>query len=386
MPRMKITVVDPPAYTPPYDHCLCAALAKRGLEVELATSHFRHGPVPEPEGYRRSECFYRRGPADSRIAKAVQHPIDMLRLARRMQHEQRGIVHFQWLPIPILDRQTITRFRLPRVLTAHDVLPRDVGPRRQRSAQRLFDYVDAVVVHSDHGRGRLVNELGVAAEKVHVIPHGTFEYMTRLPEGPIDPAAGPLDGRKVVLCLGLMRPYKGIDLLIEAFRSAPENAVLLLAGKPMMPIAPLRRRAQELGIADRVRFVPRFVTEPEIPAYFRRADLVVLPYREIEQSGVLSTALAFGVPLLLTSVGGFTEVGERYGAARIVPAGDARSLGNALADLLRNDAARAALSDAARRAAAGPYSWSRAAELTEELYRSLLDRASADRPGSTSRL
>jgi glycosyltransferase involved in cell wall biosynthesis len=380
MARMKITVVDPPAYTPPYDHCFCAALAQRGLDVELATSRFRHGPVPEAVGYRRSESFYRWGPAGSRFVKAAQHPIDMLRLARRVRSERRDIVHFQWLPIPTLDRRTLTSFPRPRVLTAHDVLPRDVGPRRRRAARRLFDFVDVVVVHSEHGRGRLVNELGVPSEKVHVTPHGAFEYMTSLPEeGPIDPAAGPLEGRKVVLCLGLMRPYKGIDLLIEAFRSAPEDAVLLLAGKAMMPIEPLRRRAQELGIGDRVRFVPRFVTEPEIPAYFRRADLVVLPYREIEQSGVLATALAFGVPLLLTSVGGFTEIGERHGAARLVPAGDVASLGNALAELLRDDTAREALAGAARRAATGPYSWSRAAELTEGLYSRLLERAKASR-------
>ena len=138
----------------------------------------------------------------------------------------------------------------------------------------------------------------------------------------MDPAVGDLEGRKVVLCFGLVRPYKGVDLLIEAFAAAPPDAVLLVVGRAMMPIEPLRRRARELGIADRVRFVTRFITDPEIPSYFRRADLVVLPYREIEQSGVLFTALAFGCPLLLSAVGGFSEVGERHGAARLVPAGD----------------------------------------------------------------
>jgi hypothetical protein len=52
---MRVTVVDPPAYTPPYDHALCAALAKQGLEVELATSRFRYGVVPTPESYQRNE-------------------------------------------------------------------------------------------------------------------------------------------------------------------------------------------------------------------------------------------------------------------------------------------------------------------------------------------
>ena len=81
---MRVTVVDPPAYTPPYDHALCAALAERGLDVELATSHFRYGRSPAPQGYRRTECFYRVRPG-SAAAKALQHPLDMLRLARRLR-------------------------------------------------------------------------------------------------------------------------------------------------------------------------------------------------------------------------------------------------------------------------------------------------------------
>jgi glycosyltransferase involved in cell wall biosynthesis len=370
MPPMRITVVDPPAYTPPYDHALCAALAREGLEVELATSHFRHGPVPQPDGYVRTECFYRLG-SGNRAVKLAGHPLDMLRLARRVKHDGRGIVHFQWLPVPALDRRLVSRFPRPRVLTAHD-LSRGSGPWSQPRLKSPTELLDAVVVHSDEGRQRLVGDFGLPGAKVRVIPHGAFEYLTQLPsELPMDRGVGDLDGRKVVLCFGLIRPYKGVDVLIEAFASAPADAVLLVVGRAMMPVDPLRGRARELGIADRVRFVTRFITDPEIPSYFRRADLVVLPYREIEQSGVLFTALAFGRPLLLSAVGGFTEVGERHRAARLVPPADADALGSALKELLNDDDARLQLAEAAGRAAAGPYSWAHAADLTHDLYESL---------------
>ena len=82
-----------------------------------------------------------------------------------------------------------------------------------------------------------------------------------------------------------------------------------------------------------VRFEPRFIDDRELPAYFERASLVVLPYLQADQSGVLFTALAFGKPLLLSDVGGFPEMAAT-GAARIVPAGDARALGAALRELL----------------------------------------------------
>jgi glycosyltransferase involved in cell wall biosynthesis len=371
---MQITVVDPPAYTPPYDHALCSALARRGVDVELATSRFRHGLAPPPDGYRRTESFYSFA-SGIRPLKAVRHPLDMLRLARRLEREGRDVVHFEWLPLPALDVRLVSRFPRPRVFTAHD-LSRASGPwaGRRASARRLAELVDAIVVHSEDGRRRLVGELGLAEDKLRVIPHGAFEYLTRLPdEAPIDPSLGNLDGRKVVLFFGLVRPYKGLDVLIEAFASTPPDAVLLVVGRSLMPLDPLRTRATELGIDNRVRFLTRFVREAEIPAYFRHADLVVLPYREIDQSGVLFTALAFGKPLLLSSVGGFTELAEEHGAARIVPPGDAGALTRALNELLGDEAARAELAEAARCAAAGPYSWDRAAELTTDLYRSLLD-------------
>jgi glycosyltransferase involved in cell wall biosynthesis len=128
-----------------------------------------------------------------------------------------------------------------------------------------------------------------------------------------------------------------------------------------------------------VRFVPRFVTDPEIPAYFRRADLVVLPYLEIDQSGVLFTALAFGRPLLLTAVGGFPEVAET-GAAELVIPGDRGALHIALQRLVADARRRKELADAARAAAAGPYAWDGIAQRTIEVYESLLGSPIAENP------
>jgi glycosyltransferase involved in cell wall biosynthesis len=370
---MQVTVVDPAAYTPPYDHSLCAALARRGNRVELVTSRFRHGPVPEPEGYLRSEPFYRVG-ADSRIAKAVQHPFDMLRVARRLRRRPPDVVHFQWLPVPEVDRALVRAFPRPLVFTAHDVLPRESSERRRRIAAGIFDTVDAVVVHSESARDRLVHGLGVPTSKVAVVPHGSFDYLTRIDRTrPLGPEVGDLDGRRVVLCFGLVRPYKGIELLIDAFATVSEDAVLLIVGRALMPLEPLRRRAREHGISERVRFVSRYVAETEIPAYFRRADVVVLPYRDADQSGVLFTALAFARPTVVTAVGGFTEVAEA-GAAELVPPGDTGALARAIAQLLSDESARARLAEGAQKAASGPYSWDRAAELTESLYRSLVKR------------
>jgi glycosyltransferase involved in cell wall biosynthesis len=368
---MRVQLVDPSAFTPPYDHALAAALARAGVEVELVTSHFRYGPVPREQGYAVRELFYARssrfrGPERARLAlKLAEHVPGMLR--HRRDARRADLVHYQWLTVQPLDVHLLAR--RPRLLTAHDVLPREPRPGQIAATRRLVRKMDAIVVHSEHGARRLREELGADADRVHVIPHGAFDYLTRLPEErPLPEELAAVEG-PVVLMFGLLRHYKGIDVLLEAFRSV-EGAELWIVGMPRIPLEPLRELAAK--VPGTVRFVPRFVTDPEIPAFFRRADLVVLPYREIDQSGVLYTALAFGKPLLLTAVGGFPEVAA-HGAARLVPPDDPEALAAALRELVSSPAERERLAAAAAAAAAGPYSWDAIAGKTVALYRTLLE-------------
>jgi glycosyltransferase involved in cell wall biosynthesis len=380
---VRVHVVDPSAFTPPYDHALCRALGAAGADVELYTSRFAYGPVAPPAGYARHEFFYRAAPgaAGSRLrrtAKLAQHVPDMLRY--RAAASSADVVHFQWLTVQQLDRRLLPGARAargshrPLVLTAHDILPRE--PRRgQREAQRrAYGRFDAVIAHSEHGRLCLIDELGVEPGRVHVIPHGVLRPWQDGADGRAGEAGLPAElggeERPVVLFLGLLRPYKGLDVLLDAWRSlapqASNGAELWIVGMPRMEIGALRSAAPA-----GVRFLARFVSDAEILALMRRASLVVLPYREIDQSGVAFTALGAGVPLLLSDAGGFPEIAAT-GAARTVPAGDPVALGGALGELLADPATLAAMAERARAAAAGEYAWEGVARLTLALYERLL--------------
>jgi glycosyltransferase involved in cell wall biosynthesis len=366
---MKVQLVDPSAFTPPYDRALAAALVRGGAEVELLTSRFLYGPVPEPEGYRVRECFYRRSAARGldasgrRAFKAAEHLPDMLRLRQQLDAD---VVHYQWLTMPSLDALLLPA-RRPRVMTAHYVLPPRPSRRQVSTARRLFGGMDAVIAHSEHGAARLRDEAGVDPARIRVIPHGAFDYFTRLPEE--KPLPAELQGAEgpVILFFGLLRPYKGLDTLLQAFREL-EGAELWIVGNPRMDLGPLRRLAADAP--GRVRFVNRFIEDAEVPAIFRRADLIVLPYRDVEQSGVLYTGLAFGKPLVLSSVGGFPEVAAT-GAARLVAPEDSGALAQTMSELVADPAACERLAKAARTAAAGPYSWDAIAAQTLALYRDL---------------
>ena len=371
---MRIHVVDPSAYAPAYDHALCAALAREGATVELITSAFAYGEVPAPEGYAVRQAFYGRalGAAGSRLraaSKLLQHAPDMLRYRRAARAAD--VVHFQWLAVQSLDRHLLPR--VPTVLTAHDLLPREPRPTQVGAQRRLYHAVDAVVAHSDYGRRQLVEQLGVEPGKVRVVHHGAFDHLPELPEAELPQELRSGRG-PVVLFFGLVRPYKGVEVLLDAWRAVEQrvpdaDAELWIVGRPRMSLEPLLAAA-----CAGVRFVSRYVSDRELAACFRAADVVALPYTATERldfSGVLATALAFGKPAVISDVGSFPEVAST-GAALLVPPGDPEPLCDALAKLLADPAARERLSAAARAAATGPYSWQEAARRTLALYRELV--------------
>ena len=137
---MRLDIVDPSAYTPPYDRALGAALTRAGLDVRLVTSGFDYGDVPDADGFEVYEHFYLRHPGrpGSRLrrgAKLAQHVPGML--SYRGVAESADVVHFQWLAVQQIDRHLLPKDK-PLVITAHDnpsVVPEIVqlAPRIRRT-------------------------------------------------------------------------------------------------------------------------------------------------------------------------------------------------------------------------------------------------------------
>jgi glycosyltransferase involved in cell wall biosynthesis len=350
---VRIVLADPSSFTPEYDHELAAALGRAGADVELVASRFRFGEVPRPDGYARSELFY---PLSSRVfrrsrlrlpLKAAEHPLGLVRLARRPA----DVLHLQWLAAPELDARLL-RARVPLVFTAHDLLPRRTAEKLELW-RRLLARFQRIVVHSEHGRETLAG-LGVDPGRLRVIPHPVFAS---------DPPRRD-DGR-TVLALGMIRPYKGLADAIEAVTRA-DGTRLLVAGEPLEPVERYRAAA-----GDRAEWRLRYLNAAEVDEALGEATVAVFPYRpEIDQSGALLRALGAGVPAIAYDVAGLAEPVRRFGAGRVVPAGDIDALGAAIEELTGDDAALAAAREGARRARA-ELTWDAAAAAHLELYREL---------------
>jgi glycosyltransferase involved in cell wall biosynthesis len=348
---VRIVIADPPAFTPAYDHELAAALARAGADVELVTSRFRFGEAPAADGYRRSEPFY---PLSSRLfqrsrlripLKVVEHVPAAAALSRRRP----DVLHLQWLAAPELDARLL-RPRVPTVFTAHDLLPRRTQGK-QELWRRLLGRFDRVVVHSEHGRGALA-DLGVDAR---VIPHPVF---------PSDPLR--VDDGRTLLCFGIIRPYKGLGDAIAAVKQV-DGARLVVAGDPLEPIDGYRAAA-----GDTAEWRLGYLTEAEVARAFGEATVALFPYRpELDQSGALLQALGAGVPAVAYDVGGIAEPVRRFGAGRVVPAGDVAAMAAAARELLDDHDALEAARAGARRAR-DELTWDAAAQAHLALYEELL--------------
>ncbi|HEU0334968.1 MAG TPA: glycosyltransferase family 4 protein [Gaiellaceae bacterium] len=348
---MRVVLADPPAYTPPYDRALAAALARAGAEVELVTSRFRFGDVPAADGYAVRELFYplsTRVDGRARLAlKALEHPVGLARLALA----QADVVHLQWLAAPEADRWLL-HTRAPLVFTAHDLLPRRTA-HRERLWRRLFGRFARVVVHSERGR-RTLQALGVEESRLRVVPHPVFRS---------DPPRRD-DGR-TVLALGVIRPYKGLGDAVRAVLGV-DGARLLVAGDPREPLDGYRSAAGE-----RAEWRLGYLPGGELERALGEATVAVFPYRaELDQSGALLQALGAGVPAVVYDVGGLAEPVAAFEAGRVVPAGDVDGLTAALAELLGDPAALAAARAGAGRAR-DALTWDAAATAHLELYREL---------------
>ncbi len=357
---MRIALVDPLAYTPPYDHSLAAALAQRGHDVTLLTGPFLHGGVPAPAGYRREEVFL---PLSARLfgssprsrlrlpVKALEYTPSWRRLERRL--EGSDVVHIQWLPRPELDVRFLRRIgaKRPVVLTAHDVVPRReraraVWPEVLKAAAR-------VVVHSQRAVQELT-ALGLASERVVRIPHPVFEA------DPLPPPQG-----RTLLFFGLIRDYKGLEILIRALAAMPD-VQLVVAGDPVDPVEPARELAQALRVDGRIDWRLHFVSGEEVKELMTRAAAVVLPYRQLDSSGVLATAIGYRRAVVVTDVGSLGEIVREFDAGEVVPPEDADALAAACLRLLEPERLGAATRGADT--AANTLTWSNAAAEHERVY------------------
>lgn len=351
---MSLTIwqLDPAQLTPYYNIAVCEALASAGNTVRYITTPFIYDKNLPVSSNFETDYSYFRGldrqwlldlPRLRRVLRAISYPFGHLHVLREADRIRPDIVHIQWSRLPFFDLQLMRRLHglhIPIVHTVHDVVPLFADDEKSDALGQIYTTADRLIVHSQANREDLLAQHPpIAPERVKIMSMVEFDQRETPPDA--DKASArtqlglPAD-KPIVLFFGSIRHYKGVDILLEAFKIAQAKQPdlhLVIAGRAD-PLERAKLPALEtLDQHPNIHLHERFIPHEDLWLYFTAADVIVHPYRHIYQSAALITAMSFGRAVIVTDVGGMPEVID--GNGWIVPREDI----NALAETL-NQAAR----------------------------------------------
>ena len=317
---MKITILGP---AHPYRGGLASIMEimartfqRRGDEVDIKTFTLQYPSLLFPG---ESQTVATPPPADLRICRCVNtmNPLNWVRVGRRIRRERPDFVLMKyWTPFMAPCFGTIARIARgnghTKVLCQID----NVEPHERHLTDKPFNRyylhsVDGFVYMSE----QVHSELRAYSEAPALFsPHPLFEnFGERVERSEACVRLGLDPANRYVLFFGLIRDYKGLDLLLDAWAELKrsgrtEGRRLVVAGEFYTAREPYLKRIADHGLQDEVLLHDRFIPDDDVKYYFSAADFVVQPYKTATQSGVTQIAYQFCVPMVVTAVGGLPEI------------------------------------------------------------------------------
>lgn len=393
LPAVKVALLTG-GFDRPYAFGLAMSLAAMNVHLDVIGSD----SVDSPEMHStRNLSFVNLWPAKRRKSSRLRGVWSMfqhyLLLFRYATLSSCSVFHILWnSKIQWFDRTVVMLLYKAMgrkvALTAHNV---NQGRRDGKDSllNRLtlkFQYklTDRIFVHTQKMKDELISDFGVASDAIVVIRHPINNAFPTTDITAIEAKRriGLEPGEKAILCIGRIKPYKGVEHILNAFRLLIQDDPsyrLVIAGEVQKGnedyLASIREAAADELENGQVLLHARFIADDEMEVYLKAADVLVLPYNEIFQSGVLFLGYSFGLPVIATDVGSFREEIVEGETGYICQPGDAADLARSIetffaSDLYLNlDSTRRKIIDYA----ATVHSWEAVAKITRAAYEAALE-------------
>ena len=365
----------------PYIEYVVQALLNRGADVTLVTQKALDVNIQHP-GCSVHPLFP--VTASTRLLHLLHlllaECVALWRLAGLIRRLKPHIVHVVALRVPYLDWLLFLYLKWQRikvVFTVHDTRSHNFAVDDVIVA-RVARHCDALFVHTRYSKQFIQQTWRIDPAKIFVVPHGGYEsHVTRLPQDEVRSQLGYDKSDYILLFFGSIKPYKGLDFLIEAMRDVkplvPEIK-LIIAGKPSSSGLDTHYRGliAESKLEGAITYENRYIQDDEAAQFFSACDIVVLPYLHIDQSGVLCLAYTYGKPVIVTQVGGLTEMVQEGTTGYGVPPGNTAALAAKISEAWTDKPHLQKMGDHAHQLLKVDYSWDRLAAMTLDVYRTLL--------------
>lgn len=286
------------------------------------------------------------------------------------------ILHFHSTFSPRRDWLFLPNLFKNFIYTAHNIIPHEVAFGEVLSLRIFYNRLSKIIVHGKRNKEELINRFGVSDNKIYIIPHGAFTFYKRFVQDITKEEARlklglPLD-KKILLFFGVIRKIKGLEYLFFAYRELLKDfrdVFLAVCGMPLgVSIERYKRLIDKLNIKDKLYFNPNFIPIEDVGLYFKSADLVVLPYIRITDSGVAKTAISFGLPIVASDVGALNETVIDNKNGFLVKPKDIEGLKFAIYRILKDKDLAVSMSDFSLKLTK-EFNWDNIAKKTIEVYK-----------------
>lgn len=247
------------------------------------------------------------------ISKVASYVKSLTKIAKLIKRKKPNVVHVEWIRLFAIDWIFLKYLHskgIKVVYTAHNILPHDTGEKYKSQFKKYYHTVDSIIVHSHRTKRELIEMFNLPEDKITVIPHGIItldvDSKTVASSKQNFQSDLQLDGKIVFSSLGIQSTYKGIDNLVKVWSETPElrnnpNIKLLLIGQNNgIDYSPIENLKNVFILNERI-------SNEDFQAYTQLSDIILLPYKQISQSGVLFTAIDNNIPVLVGDVGGLAE-------------------------------------------------------------------------------
>lgn len=310
------------------------------------------------------KTLYTRGagtkPTLRTILRLIYHNLGLI---FRLDFSKYDIIHFEWdafLPLtPFF--MLLTRKKI--IWTAHNVVPHESNAFLKFYSYLIYRLSSSIIVHSEYSKDKLL-KLKIPGKKIQIISHGIYINEKNVPREKAKKSLGLNENDKIILFFGVIRKYKGLEYLIKAFKLLKNQSYkLIIAGKPINPDETQIKKmvSNERNIFLRLYYIP----DDDRDILFSASDVVVLPYLEIDQSGVIFQSIGSKRAIVSTDIDPIKEIVSKVGFT--LPKKNIRLLAESIDSILSDNRLREKFERNCDKLI-DEYGWRAIAKSTLELY------------------